>query len=126
MMIKLGFSTEWVRKIMRCMTSVRYSFQIYGQEHCEVSPTRELRLSPYLFLICAEGFSALLRQAESRRDILGLKIARSASFISHLFFADDSLLFLKVSTRSLQSIQKIFSLYAQCSGHVIFTLHLKS
>ncbi|WOH05102.1 hypothetical protein DCAR_0624515 [Daucus carota subsp. sativus] len=122
MMIKMGFSQQWVNKIMRCVTSVRYSFQINGQVYGEIIPTRGLRqgdpLSPYLFLICAEGFSALLRQAESRGNILGLKIARTAPSISHLFFADDSLLFLKATTKSLQGIQNIFSLYSECSGQV--------
>lgn len=87
-----------------------------------MTPTRGRRqgdpLSPYLFLICAEGFSALLRQEESKRDILGLKIARTSPSISHIFFADDSLLFLQASERSLQSIQTIFSLYSECSGQV--------
>ena len=122
MLTKLGFSQQWVKKIMKCVTSVNYSFQVNGQIYGKVFPSRGLRqgdpLSPYLFLICAEGFSALLRQAENRSDILGLKIARNAPSISHLFFADDSLLFLKASTRSLNSIQNIFSLYSECSGQV--------
>lgn len=122
MLTKMGFKQRWVQMIMRCVTSVRYSFQINGQTYGEVVPTRGLRqgdpLSPYLFLICAEGLSALISQAESREDILGLKIARRAPSISHLFFADDSLLFLKASTRSLQSIQEIFWLYSECSGQV--------
>lgn len=122
MLLKIGFSQQWVKKIMRCVTSVRYSFQINGRVLGAVVPSRGLRqgdpLSPYLFLICAEGFSALLRQAEGRKDIIGLKIARNAPSISHLFFADDSLLFLKASTRTLQSMQEIFSIYSECSGQV--------
>lgn len=70
--------------------------------------------------ICAEGFSVLLRQAEDKRDIMGLKNARNAPSISHLFFVDDNLLFLKASTRSLVSIKNIFSFYSECSGHVSF------
>lgn len=123
MLIKIGFSVHWVKKIMRCVTSVCYSFQINGRAYGEVIPSRGLRqgypFSPYLFLICAEGFSALLRQAENKQDILGLKIARIAPSITHLFFADDSLLFLKASTGSLKSILNIFNLYSQCSGQVI-------
>ena len=123
MLTKIGFSNNWVVKIMRCVTSLRYSFQINGRILGEVIPTRGLRqgdpLSPYLFLICAEGLSALLRHAESRNDIVGVKIARNAPSVSHLFFVDDSLLFIKASTRSLQAIQKIFCLYSECSGQVI-------
>lgn len=122
MLIKIGFLQGWVNKIMRCVTSVHYSFQFNGMIYGEVIPSRGLcqgdPLSPYLFLICAEGFSASLRQAESRSDILGLKIARNAPSITHLFFTDDSQLFLKASTRSLQAIQNIFSLYSECSGQV--------
>lgn len=49
---------------------------------------------------------------------MGLKVARNAPSISHLFFADDSLLFLKASERNVQTIQKVFQLYADCSGQV--------
>lgn len=64
----------------------------------DITPSRGLGqgdpLSPYLFLTCADDFSALLRQAENMRDILGLKIAKNAPSISHLFFADDSMIIL--------------------------------
>ena len=120
MLIRLGFTQQWVNKLMRCITSVRYSFEINGKSHGEVIPSRGLRqgdpLSPYLFLICAEGLSFLLRQAENKKEIMGLKVARNAPSITHLFFADDSLHFIKASTRSLQALQEIFSLYSECSG----------
>lgn len=108
---------------MRCVTSVRYSFQINGRVVGEVVPPRGLRqgdpLSPYLFLICAEGLSSLLRQAEDKGEITGLKLARNAPSISHLLFVDNSLLFLKASTKTLESIKSIFSLYSECSGQVL-------
>ncbi|XP_062118997.1 uncharacterized protein LOC133832703 [Humulus lupulus] len=66
-----------------------------------------------------EGFSALLQQAESRKEIKGLRIANTAPFITHLFFADDSLIIVQTSERSLQAIQNIFSLYSTCSGQMI-------
>ncbi|XP_062089465.1 uncharacterized protein LOC133795999 [Humulus lupulus] len=66
-----------------------------------------------------EGFSALLQQAESRKEIKGLRLANTAPFITHLFFADDSLIIVQASERSLQAIQNIFSLYSTCSGQMI-------
>ena len=52
---------------MECVTTVSYHIKINGELTQEILPGCGLRpgdpLSPYLFLICAEGFSALLNAA---------------------------------------------------------------
>lgn len=64
-MFKLGFCREWIKLIMRCVRSVSYDVLINRVSTKPIIPTRGLRqgdpLSPYLFLICVEAFSALLR-----------------------------------------------------------------
>lgn len=47
-------------------------------------------LSPYLFLICMEGLSALIRDYEHKNLIKGIRVARGALIISHMCFADDT------------------------------------
>ena len=66
-MTKLGFHEDWIRLVMRCVSSVTYAVRINGHPWGQIVPTRGLHqgnpLSLYLFLICAEGLSALLHKA---------------------------------------------------------------
>jgi hypothetical protein len=66
-MRKLGFAEKWISMIMECISTVQYSVLLEGVPKGYIIPTRGLRqgdpLSPYLFLLCAEGFSALLRKS---------------------------------------------------------------
>lgn len=58
-------------------------------------------ISPKLFIIGAEGFSALISKYEFEGLIYGCRLARSAPTISHLFFVDDSYLFFNLRRRSV-------------------------
>jgi hypothetical protein len=51
-------------------------------------------------LLCAEGFSTLLNAAESNGVLEGVSICNNALSITHVLFADDSLLLLKVNDES--------------------------
>lgn len=122
-MIKLGFSTDWVRKIWNCICSVSFSILINGDPCIDVILGRGLRqgcsLSPYLFILCSEGLSALLRDATMRGSIHGIKAARGSPAILHLFFADDSLLFFKATRQEAEEIKRLLSVYEIASGQVI-------
>ena len=72
-----------------------------------------------LYLICAEGFSALLNAAEANGFLSGVKICQQATSINHLLFADDSPLRLKIDDRSAHHLQNILTLYEDCSGQTI-------
>ena len=100
-MEQLGFNERWISLIMQCITTVTYSVLINGEAHGCIVPSRGLRqgdpLSPYLFLICADGFSSLINDAVRNNLLNGVSICRGSPMITHLFFADDSLLFCKAS-----------------------------
>lgn len=76
-------------------------------------------LSPYLFLLCAEGFSTLLNAAESSGALEGVSICRDAPSITHLLFTDDSLLLLKVNDESAHHLWQVLQLYENFSGQII-------
>lgn len=120
MCIKLGFCEKRINLILNCVTTVSYSIIVNGKPTEKFTPQRGLRqgdpISPYLFLICAEGFSALIKQAESRGELTGIKMAKTAPQISHLFFADDSVLFFKANQVELNKVKEIIAVYEAASG----------
>lgn len=66
---------------MNCVSSVSFSILINGHPTETFRPTQGLRqgdpISPFLFILCAEGFSALLRQAEMHDTISGMSFGTS-------------------------------------------------
>lgn len=123
MMIKMGFHPTWVRWIMLCVQSVNYSVLVNQDSVGPIHPFRGLRqgdpLSPYLFLICAEGLSTLIKKEERLGNLHGAKICRGAPIISHLLFADDCFLFFQANVTEATTIQNILEVYAQASGQHI-------
>ena len=89
---------NWVDLIMHCLSSVRYSVLINRQPRGYVTLHKGLRqgdpLSPYLFLLCAEGLSALISDAVNNGLWHGLRVSDSAPSFSHLLFVDDSMLYV--------------------------------
>ncbi|KAL9427669.1 hypothetical protein AB3S75_029786 [Citrus x aurantiifolia] len=120
-MEKFGFSNKWRSLIMSCITTAQFSVIINGTPKGLILPERGLRqgcpLSPYLFIMCAEAFSNLLIQAERKQQIRGLRFANEVT-ISHLLFADDSLVFTRASEAECKNLKGIFDCYAKASGQI--------
>ena len=120
MMLKLRFDTKWVDFVMLYMPTVRNSVLREGSEVGPIVPSRGLRqgdpLSPYLFIICAEGLSSLFKRQEMSGLLHKVRVARSAPIISHLFFADDSFFFFRATHNEALLVKHMLPLYSKASG----------
>jgi len=76
-------------------------------------------LSPYLFIICAEGLSSLIRDAEEKNNILGTRVCKSAPPFSHLLFVDDCFIFFRAEENQAQVMKDILLMYEAASGQSI-------
>ncbi|CAN0916841.1 LINE-1 retrotransposable element ORF2 protein [Linum grandiflorum] len=98
-----GFPSHLCSVIMNCISTA--SFQVLWNGSCSESfkPTRGLRqgcpLSPYLFTLCIERLSQMIMSAVSSTDWKPIKLAPNGVSLSHIFFADDLVLFSEASTR---------------------------
>lgn len=105
------------------MSSVSYRFLVSGNEVGPITHSRGLRqgdpISPYLFLLCAEGLSALIHKKQVLGAIHSCKIANGAPIVTHLFFTDDCYLFFRATVQEAESIKECLVLYERASGQQI-------
>lgn len=103
--------------------SSSFAFLINSEVKRRVVYQRSIRqgcpLSPYLFFLCGERLSATISFVKSWKRIHGLLVARGATSISHLFFANDSLTFGKANIRESRHLKSITLAYEKASGQLI-------
>ncbi|XP_074278676.1 uncharacterized protein LOC141602272 [Silene latifolia] len=119
----MGFDVAWVDNVMRCVRTVTYGVLVNGVPSRVVVPECGLRqgdpISPYLFILCAEVLSSLLRRECERGGIHGIRVAPQAPVVSHLFFADDSIIFVKANVREAKCVMGILQMYEKASGQLV-------
>ncbi|XP_058198477.1 uncharacterized protein LOC131313998 [Rhododendron vialii] len=114
-MRQLGFHTLWIGWVMECVKTVSFSITVNGEAGESFHPSRGIRqgcpLSPYLFLLCGEGFTALCIDHVSKKLLYGFRINRHCPVVSHLLFADDSVVYYQAMERDCAALYNIMELY---------------
>ena len=122
-MERMGFCARWVALMMSYVKSVSYSIMVNGEPIGLIHPKKRIRqgdpLSPFLFLLCTECLHALIKHSVRNGDIKGFSLCKWGPKLTHLFFADDSLLFCRSITNDCNNVLKLLGEYESWSGQKI-------
>ena len=104
-----NFPNNLIEIIMSCITTVTTSILFHGGSLESFSPTRGIRqgdpLFLYIFIMCMEYLGRLIQEKCEEGLWKPVKASRSGPSFSHLFFADDLVLFAKANTENCMVIK---------------------
>ena len=108
-MSKMGFGHRWINWMKWCCSTASFSILINGSPSGFFRSSKGLRqgdpLSPYLLLFAMEALIWLLSCARNGGFISSFKMGgrgREGLIVSHLLFADDTLIFCDADAEQLQ------------------------
>ncbi|RVW50576.1 Transposon TX1 uncharacterized 149 kDa protein [Vitis vinifera] len=120
---KMGFGPRWVGWMWSCISTAKFSVLVNGVPAGFFPSSKGLRqgdpLSPYLFVLGMEVLDALLRRAVAGGYLSGCSIKgdrRHNLKISHLFFADDTIVFCEANKEHLTHLSWILLWFEVASG----------
>ncbi|RVX15313.1 LINE-1 reverse transcriptase-like [Vitis vinifera] len=120
---KMGFGQKWLGWMWSCISTARFSVLVNGVPAGFFPSTKGLRqgdpLSPYLFVMGMEVLGILLRRAVEGGFLSGCSIregGESALNISHLFFADDTIIFCEANKEHLSHLSWVLFWFEAASG----------
>ncbi|RVW27451.1 Transposon TX1 uncharacterized 149 kDa protein [Vitis vinifera] len=122
-MHKMGFGSKWIGWMWSCISTIKYSMLVNGVPAGFFSSSKGLRqgdpLSPYLFIMGMEVLSALISRAVEGGFIYGCRIWKGRGQpvnITHLLFADDTIVFCEAKKESLLYLSWILLWFEAASG----------
>ncbi|PNY01857.1 cysteine-rich receptor-like protein kinase, partial [Trifolium pratense] len=119
MMVRMGFAEGWRRWIRACVFQSSMSVLVNGSPTEDFSVCKGLRqgdpLSPFLFLIVAEGLSGLMSKAVDNNRFHGYKVSNNILFHT-LQFADDTIIVGEGNWDNLWCIKTVLRSFEIVSG----------
>ena len=128
-LVSFDFLDPIIKLIMFYVTSSSLSLLWNGVKLLAFTPTWGLRqgdpMSPYLFILCMEGLSSLIRAKVDSGLWKSIQVGRGAR-ISHLPFANDVLLFSKASDSQVRLVGETLDIFCKASGLKVNTFKSKA
>ena len=122
-LICANFPMNLIQTIMCCVTTTTTSILFNGGTLDPLVPTRGIRqgdpLSPYLFILCIDFLGQLIEGKCAEKAWDPVKSSKSGPYFSHLFFADDLMLFAKANSKNCSTIRSVLDIFCSKLGETI-------
>lgn len=119
-LIMFGFPRTLVSLIMHSISSSSVSLLWNGSKTENFKPLGGLRqgdpLTPYFFVLCMERLGSMINDEVIKGEWSPISLSRNGPKISHLFFADDVLLFTKAAVAQAKGVKRILDGFCGMSG----------
>lgn len=116
----MGFGSNWSRWIMECVRSASMAILINGSPTSPFQLQRGLTqgdpISPFLFLLIAEIFNRFVQRGRELGYLEGITVGKGHIPITHLQFADDTIIFTPANIEILSNYKKFLQCFAILSG----------
>jgi exonuclease III len=118
---RMNFPSLWRKWMMECISTPRVSVLVNGSPTDEFCLERGLRqgdpLYPFLFLIAAEGLHVMMNKMVEQDMFASYRVGAHGNVdISHLQFADDTLLVGVKSWGNIRILKSVLMLFESVSG----------
>ncbi|CAL9013233.1 unnamed protein product [Prunus brigantina] len=118
-----GLRGRVLELLMQCITTVKYQAILNGEVTESFQPACGIRqgdpLSPYIFVLCMEKLSHIINGAVLGKIWKPIKVVRGGPAISHLFFADDLILFAEAHTQQATIMHHCLETFCGLSGQQV-------
>eukprot|EP00253_Pinus_taeda_P015705 PITA_15705 len=115
-----GFCDRWVNWVISMISTLNFSILLNGAPTATFNASRGLRqgdpLSPFLFIISAEGLGRYFKKEARERKIQGLRLWGNRTTVTHQQFVDDIMIYCKATLKEVNRIKKILELFMDGSG----------
>eukprot|EP00253_Pinus_taeda_P023411 PITA_23411 len=115
-----GFSNRWIKWVLSCISTPNFSILVNGTPSKTFKASRGIRqgnpISPFLFILAAEGLGRYLKQERIADNIKGLRLWGNELPITHQQFVDDIMLFGEPTVREVRNLKMALDLFAEASG----------
>ena len=123
MLVRANLPLDLRDIIMSCVSTMSTSILFNGEALEHIYPSRGIRqgdpLSPYLFILCMDFLGQLIEKKCNAKLWQPVKASQSGPTFSHLFFADDLLLFAKTDYINCLAIRDVLDDFCSISGQTV-------